>query len=178
MGMEYKPVKLKKCSKCKKKLFLSNFPGRSDTKRGLRGYCKICSNKYMRDWWARTRKDRLKYARKWYANNRKKVIEQRVFSNLKIRRLARLDCISYYSNGKNCCACCGEKHLEFLVIHHIKGGGRKHRKTLKEYLPLILKRKKYPKGYGILCHNCNMSIGFYGYCPHTKMIELKVKEVK
>ena len=25
-----------------------------------------------------------------------------------------------------------------------------------------------PKGFQILCHNCNMAKGFYGKCPHQK----------
>jgi hypothetical protein len=24
------------------------------------------------------------------------------------------------------------------------------------------------KGYRVLCHNCNLARGFYGYCPHEK----------
>lgn len=41
-------------------------------------------------------------------------------------------------------------------------------KALSDFpnLPLVLKRNKFPKGYRILCHNCNLSKSFYGYCPH------------
>jgi hypothetical protein len=156
------------CNKCHIDKDITEFPKRTDTKKGVRGTCKLCTNESKRQWWKNNRNVRLKYAQKWYANNRKKIIKQKISSNLKMRRLARLDCIEYYSNGKNCCECCGEKHLEFLAIDHISGKGGKHRKNLKEYLPLILKRNNYPTGYRILCHNCNMSIGFYGYCPHNK----------
>lgn len=34
-----------------------------------------------------------------------------------------------------------------------------------------LKKNDYPKGFQILCHNCNMSKGFYGYCPHVGVNE-------
>ena len=156
------------CNNCHIDKDVTEFPKRSDTKKGVRGSCNSCTNARMRKWWKDNKKERLKYAHKWYANNREKVIKQKISSNLKMRRLARLDCINHYSNGKNCCECCGEAHLEFLCIDHIDGGGGKHRKALKEYLPLVLKRKKYPKGYRILCHNCNMSLGFYGYCPHQE----------
>lgn len=128
----------------------------------------IKRKEYFKEWQIKNREKTKKYRDKYYANNRKEIIKQHTYTNLKSRRLARLDCIEYYSGGKNCCECCGEKHLEFLAIDHKNGGGGKHRKSLQEYLPLILKRRGFPKGYRILCHNCNGSIGFYGYCPHQK----------
>lgn len=123
---------------------------------------------YARSWRLKNQEKTKQYSAKSYANNREKIIEQKVFSNLKMRRIARLDCIAHYSKGKNRCECCKESHLEFLAIDHKNGGGNKHRKTIKEYLPLILKRQKFPKGYRVLCHNCNGSLGYYGYCPHKK----------
>ena len=156
------------CNRCQIDKDISEFHKRTDTKKGIRGTCRDCTNNSHRKWYQDTQDERRKYAGKWYANNREKVIKQKVSGNLRARRLARLDCIKHYSGGKNCCDCCGEGHLEFLAIDHIKGGGNKHRKSLRRgtYLPVYLKRHKYPKGYRILCHNCNMSIGFYGYCPH------------
>lgn len=141
------------CNNCHKEKDLLEFSKRNDTKKGYRGTCRVCTNENHRKWWKDTEPERLEYAQKWYANNREKIIKQKIVSNLKYRRLSRLDCIKHYSQDKNCCACCGEKHLEFLAIDHIDGGGGKHRKKLKEYLPLILKRNNYPIGYRILCHN-------------------------
>lgn len=67
------------------------------------------------------------------------------------------------------CACCGEACIEFLCIDHINGGGTKERKTgLKGsafYVYLI--KNNFPSGHRVLCHNCNFSIGIYGYCPHA-----------
>jgi hypothetical protein len=31
-----------------------------------------------------------------------------------------------------------------------------------------LKRNGYPKGFRVLCHNCNSARGLYGYCPHKR----------
>jgi hypothetical protein len=31
-----------------------------------------------------------------------------------------------------------------------------------------LKRQGWPEGFQVLCHNCNSSKGYYGYCPHEK----------
>ena len=68
------------------------------------------------------------------------------------------------------CACCGETKFEFL-IDHIDGNGNKHRKehgiASGSQMARWLKRNNYPVGFRILCHNCNMSIGIYGYCPHS-----------
>lgn len=87
----------------------------------------------------------------------------------KNQRKLRLQCIYYYSNGKNSCKCCGESHTEFLAIDHENGGGSKHRKEIKKKCYSIysfLIKNNFPKGFRVLCHNCNMSLGFYGYCPH------------
>lgn len=64
------------------------------------------------------------------------------------------------------CACCGETRIEFLCIDHVNGGGSKHRKTLKVEIYRWFKQNDYPAGFRVLCHNCNASLGFYGYCPH------------
>lgn len=90
--------------------------------------------------------------------------------NAKKRRDAfRLKCIDYYSHGENSCACCGENLLEFLSIDHINGGGGKERKNIRRSgvgIATWLVKNNFPPGYRILCHNCNASLGYYGYCPH------------
>lgn len=65
------------------------------------------------------------------------------------------------------CECCGESNLEFLCIDHVNGGGNKHRDEIgKGNLYQWLKKMGYPEGFRVLCHNCNFSMGAYGYCPH------------
>jgi hypothetical protein len=29
-----------------------------------------------------------------------------------------------------------------------------------------LRKNGFPKGFRVLCHNCNFAHGHYGYCPH------------
>ena len=69
------------------------------------------------------------------------------------------------------CVCCGENKIEFLAIDHINGGGSQHRKRDSRATQMShwLKEQGWPDGYRILCHNCNLSIGFYGYCPHGNL---------
>lgn len=91
----------------------------------------------------------------------------------KRRRAYKLEVIEYYTNNTNECSCCGEKHFEFLCVDHMNGDGHRQRKELGSsgsgtgfYLWLI--KHDFPKGYRILCFNCNCSLGFSGYCPHER----------
>lgn len=85
------------------------------------------------------------------------------------RAQCRLDVLFHYSNGLMNCECCHENIIEFLSIDHIDGGGRKHRQTIgnsSNDFAAWLRKQGYPPGYRVLCHNCNLSLGHYGYCPH------------
>lgn len=80
------------------------------------------------------------------------------------RRSLREQVIAKYGG---CCACCGENQFEFLAVDHVHGGGRKHRQTFDSgvrYHQWLL--AEHREGFRVLCHNCNMSHGLYGYCPH------------
>lgn len=88
-----------------------------------------------------------------------------------LKRKERLKCIDFYSNGKNECACCHEKNIEFLSLDHTNGGGNKHRKEInRRNINGWLIKNKFPEGFRVLCHNCNQSLGCYGYCPHGNLI--------
>lgn len=81
----------------------------------------------------------------------------------------RLDALMHYSGGDPKCACCGVAELEFLAIDHIHGGGNKERKAVANGCSTNfynwLQKSGWPEGYQVLCHNCNLSRGVYGYCP-------------
>jgi hypothetical protein len=77
--------------------------------------------------------------------------------------------LSHYSGGSMRCACCGEDEIEFLGIDHIHGDGAQHRREVRPsaiYRWLI--KHKFPPGIQVLCHNCNLSKGYYGLCPHQE----------
>lgn len=89
------------------------------------------------------------------------------------RNQARHEAIVAYGGR---CACCGESRKEFLAIDHVHGGGHKHRQSLRptdrrEFCTYI-KKLGYPPEYRLLCHNCNLSRGLYGYCPHEGVPEV------
>lgn len=65
------------------------------------------------------------------------------------------------------CECCGEDKFEFLQIDHIHGGGYRHYKEEGTYV-VRKDARLHPEKYRVLCANCNISRGFWGYCPHEK----------
>ena len=94
----------------------------------------------------------------------------------------RLKVLQYYSKNLShsdvpCCNCCGlNSHIEFLTIDHIAGrremDSEHNLKNLK-YTPKLsgtalviwIIKNNFPKGFQILCHNCNQTKGYYGKCP-------------
>jgi len=80
--------------------------------------------------------------------------------------LQRDKALTHYG-GK--CVCCGETTQEFLSIDHINGGGNKHRQEIGiGQIYRWLEKNNYPTDFQVLCYNCNLSIGFNGYCPHQR----------
>jgi len=74
------------------------------------------------------------------------------------------------------CECCGEHRSEFLAFDHRNGDGAKMRKNgehPRSGQPLYrwIERNNFPSEFRLLCHNCNLSLGFYGYCPHQVGVE-------
>jgi len=93
------------------------------------------------------------------------------------QRKDRVFCVESYGGE---CVCCGENNLEFLCIDHINGGGNKHRKKVGHGGTFYrwLRKNNMPEGYRVLCHNCNQSIGYYGYCPHGNLPEDNGRRIK
>ncbi len=140
---------MKRCSKCELKKRTGCFYKDKKYLSGLSSWCKECS--------CRTANRRL-------SKNRKSINKHR----RKLHAALRLEILKYYSGSeKPSCACCGVKSQEFLAVDHIKGSGARHlRKIGKGNFYKWIKQHKFPEGFRILCHNCNQSLGHYGYCPH------------
>jgi len=81
----------------------------------------------------------------------------------------------HYGGNPPQCACCGETQIKFLTIDHIDGRGNQHRKYLFGHpkqagviFYLWLRRNNFPKGYQVLCFNCNCGKNRNsGVCPHA-----------
>ena len=123
---------------------------------------------YSRKWREKNRDKLRSDAREYYKNLPKERKKKYVEKNKRYRRRVRIKAIQHYG-GK--CACCGETHIEFLCFDHINNDGAKHRKQMPDRsIAPWLRRNKYPKGFRVLCHNCNMARGIYGYCPHEEVM--------
>ena len=112
--------------------------------------------------YARDVEERRASRREFYRLNRDRLLAEKRSQN---RALKAKIIIEY--GGK--CVCCGEIHHEFLTIDHTNGDGAQHRKALGKgrEIYMDLKRRGFPKdGYRLMCLNCNIALGFYGYCPH------------
>lgn len=145
---------MKVCAVCHVKKPFSKFHKQSKAGDGYQRECKQCFS----------------------SRNKHHIIECRKLGRLtyqqRTRARLKLEVLAQYSKGEPKCECCKEKHVEFLAIDHINGGGIKHRATIGNRkgtgFYYWLKKNGYPNGYRVLCHNCNQCIGYYGYCPHQK----------
>jgi hypothetical protein len=161
------------CRKCGTILTIENtFPSWLKIHNNL---CKYC--------W-QSSKENKEIQQRYYQKNKAKMIkraidwrklhpdESKEYSR-KYKRKIRLEILRHYSLGEPKCSCCGETHVEFLTIDHIKGyknspDYKKVRRRSGTEFYVWLKNNNYPTGYRILCFNCNMSLGIWGYCPHNK----------
>ena len=117
----------------------------------------------------------------WRKNNPEKVekIKEKNRELWKKSHIAlKKEVFTHYSKSLKC-ICCGVKGLEFLNMDHIipkremaKDNEliqKKFTSKLKgEALWKWLKKNNYPKGFQILCWNCNYAKGALGKCPHQK----------
>jgi hypothetical protein len=81
----------------------------------------------------------------------------------------KMEVMKIYSKGEPKCNCCGySESLDGLSIDHIEGRNKMgHSKSVKgNQLYRFLIEHHFPKGYQVLCHNCNSAKGHFGKCPH------------
>lgn len=141
---------MKTCAHCKHQKPLSEFRPRK-SRPGYYSYCLPCMNER-----SRPKTPDARDAHK--ARNRA------------YRARLREEMLTAYGSK---CECCGESRVEFLALDHKNGGGSKERRALASNTSggvyRLARDAGYPKDkYRLLCHNCNSSLGWYGYCPHQK----------
>lgn len=109
----------------------------------------------------------LAYQHKYYYEHLEERKPYRQAYSQKHKREIKLEVLEHYGSK---CSCCGERNVNLLTIHHING---RHEKTAKEdiYAGITLwnwlRLNNYPKGFQLLCYNCNCSMKNYmkQYCP-------------
>ena len=127
--------------------------------------CNKCTREnfslyYQQNWEVITQR-----TKKRYVENKESIREKAKLSYKKMKTLV----FEHYCGGTPKCACCGEEHIEFLSIDHINGEGKKigPRGGVTLYAWII--KNNYPPYFRVLCFNCNLSLGFFGYCPHNNL---------
>lgn len=96
---------------------------------------------------------------KWRVENRGKnlLIGQRHRDKLKLSVISK-----YGKGGKPICMICGFDDIRALCIDHILNNGAAERKSIKDkyfagaLFHRWLRENEYPKGYQVLCANCNL----------------------
>jgi hypothetical protein len=109
------------------------------------------------------------YMRNYMRTHPKYAIKQRE----EIRK-QKIVVLIHYSGDPPKCACCGEPHIEFLSVDHIKGDGAEQRRQIggtQKFSGLLfyewLINNNFPEGYQVLCMNCNTAKGKskVQFCP-------------
>ena len=138
------PRKDTRCIRCKK-LEIDSSTGTS--------YCRPCANKYRVERYYKDVEKSRKEARDAHQKTKRRVLE-------------------HYGGKPPKCACCGEKHYEFLSLDHVENDGKEHRKKVGGGIRVFywVIRNSFPRGFQVLCFNCNLSKGFCGRCPHKNVL--------
>lgn len=156
----------KTCTQCHRSKDMDDFCKWSKSKDGRNPHCRLCWSARNAAYRAANASQIRKTNKAWRAKNAVRWEESRTAWRLRIKT----EVMTHYSKGTPRCACCYIRHIVFLAIDHIKGGGFKHRKSIKimggQGFYIWLKKRGYPDGYRVLCHNCNHATHVMGICPH------------
>ncbi len=123
-----------------------------------------------KEYYGKHREERLAYHRRYRSLNRERVLSSMRASYRKNRRerieskrkewdLLKSEVLGHYSNASPKCKRCDVSDIRALTIDHIGGDGRKHLMNIgikKGGYKLYgwLKKNNYPKGFQVLCMNC------------------------
>lgn len=132
----------------------------------------------------------IEYKRLWYIKN-KAIIRERMHNNyIKNKDSYKIRARKWLQNNKDrrnmltrtrtqkwrkiilnhygaYCRCCNETEEKFLCIDHINHGKGNPAPRINNFYLWIIKNG-FPDTLQILCHNCNLSKGIYGKCPHQE----------
>ena len=103
------------------------------------------------------------------AENQRRCDKHRQADNQRARASKRQLKQQVFTAYGGACACCGDTTPEFLSLDHVGGGGTAHRRFRGGNNAIVYKdviAQGFPLTFRVLCLNCNLSRGYYGYCPH------------
>jgi len=165
----------RQCTDCNEVKPLSEFPVVNQVYRRRR--CVECHKAHRQGYSDRNREKIRTKARQYYADNTDQVKASVSRAAKKYRRSLKLEAIEVYGGR---CQCCGEDELAFMTLDHVENNGAEHRRELKELgvkgsaaFYKWLKNNQWPKGYQVLCFNCNVGRHINGgVCPHQETGEV------
>ena len=122
-------------------------------------YCKVHGDQsldkyYVNQWKGHTLIQCKECVKRLAKSNPNYLSEQSKAKARRLLREARQGVLEHYSNGRMCCAICGEDHYECLALDHINGGGTKHRKEATNYWK-DFKKKGWPEGLSAVQRKLN-----------------------
>lgn len=155
--------------------------------------CPACTAQYQKDYAAKHKANLAKHSRNYRARlgdtytakmrqRRRDLLAQMTpeqaadFRKKEADKSARLNAAMrkevFGAYGGYKCACCGEREPAFLSIDHVDNNGAEMRRTGVHsrggtHFYQWLRKNGYPKGFQVLCMNCN--VGKHrngGICPH------------
>ena len=134
-------------------------------KLGIRAACALCGKEFS----PLTRRHKYCSAQCHSRAADKRRRPRAIIRHREYMRRRRASVLELYGGR---CECCGETRYEFLAIDHTNGGGTRERGShgtsgCHEVIGKLWRAKERLPGYRVLCHNCNMAMGFYGNCPHS-----------
>lgn len=179
---------MRKCKICGAEKPLEQF-----RKTGLKDYraheCKACTSIRLKEWNRKNAEYRKQYRREYHEENRDQIIARVTAWSKQNPDRRRANAREYYyriqeqciaAYGGNKCSCCGETEPLFLTLDHVDSDGSKHRKEIgttggqKLYRWLI--KNNFPKGFQVLCSNCNHGrFRNGGVCPHKQGVTTREK---
>ena len=125
------------------------------------------------------RKRQLQYQKKRREKKRDELKKKRDSKRHEIK----FEVLSHYSKKLSnsripCCNCCGENQfLIFLTIDHIKSRknyDKEPKNLVGKELYRYLQKNNFPRGYQVLCMNCNSAKSDGEFCPHQRRNALAV----
>jgi hypothetical protein len=142
------PSRVKACSRCKQELSAGSFPKSSSAKDGLRHFCRECGAKSFKEWYAKNRGRNTERCGKWRAGNPGAARAYLMKSEYGITLLHYLAAVHFQGY---CCAICRcrvsiDPGAKQIAVDHCHRTG---------------------KVRGILCSDCNLSIGKFNDCAVT-----------
>jgi hypothetical protein len=170
---EYYHENAEKCSAQRKQHYIEHIDEMRERGHAWYRKHKEANPNYGKEQYEKYRKpfpEKMKADRKKYVDTHKEKISEEgdIYKNK-----VRTEILKHYGGV---CACCGETNYAFLSIDHVFCDGNTQRRELGlrggTRFYNWLKKNGFPSGYRVLCHNCNFTIGHYGFCPHMRESKL------